>query len=164
MFLFSRGKLPKLIKRLGYDPKEHKVESEVPIKRKRADSKVLKENPNDSMISESSSNTKVLPTQTHKLRRTKKHENLREEWKKYHNNFIPVIPADSSATIENVTIISKNTNKSTIQQSSYNNILKNLIKDNFNKNNYIKLEDNHESKIPEHHVAKKRRLFSFISH
>lgn len=170
MFLFSRGKLPKLIHRLGYNVKDHKVESEVPAKRKRADSKLSNIDANDSMSSESSnSETKPIPNTRHKLRRTKKHENLRDEWKKYHNNFVPIIPSESSESAINNSIkssaISAIDDKAiTIQQSSldYNGI-KYSIKDKINKNNYIKIDSNNkESKGSDRHVAKKRRLFSFI--
>ncbi|ORY36252.1 hypothetical protein LY90DRAFT_511598 [Neocallimastix californiae] len=117
------------------------------------------------MILESSYTTKKVISNTHhKLRRTKKSENLREEWKKYHNNFIPVIPSNSSNTKENVSIIStgiiENIN---LQQSPYNYTgIKYSIKNNIDKNNYIKLADELESKIKEQHITKKSRLFSFI--
>jgi len=161
MFLFSRGKLPKLIHKLGNNEKDHDLENEISTKRKRADSKVSNVDANDSLISENSnSETKPISSSRHKLRRTKKHENLREEWQRYHNNFIPVLLSDPTDPFLQNALKSTAIDNSFQQTLDYNK-LKYAIKDNFNKNNYIKL-NNQNSKINEHHIAKKRRLLSFI--
>lgn len=153
--------------RLGYNLiKNEREETEVPTKRKRADSEISKAISNNSTVSGNNSNTTNNP-QRRKLRRTKKSENLRDEWKKYHNNFIPVIPTSSSNIVNNA--IMKSTNQYEITTTSTSQEYqkpKYSIKSSFDRSSYIKLDENSisssgsEEKVE--HISKKRRLFSFI--
>ena len=177
MFIFQKIKIPKLIHRFGNNNKDIKVENEVPTKRKRAESIVsnatsdIDTNNSSIVYAESSSTTvnKSIP-QRRKLRRTKKSENLRDEWKKYHNNFIPVIPTDTSKiinnsnTINNSKIMSSNPIDVSNTSQEYKKGLKYSIKNVFDKSNYVKLNESNSSFSEEKdgHISKKRRLFSFI--
>jgi len=163
IFLFEKVKFPKLINRIG---KGQKVENELPAKRKRSDSKASSDVQDPDAT--------VVPPVRHKLRRTKKNENLRDEWKKYHNNFIPVIPSESTINDPNATINASSSIENTNSNSFANSILKSRnsisqsyenikysIKNSISNNNKNKDKDD-DSEMKDQHVAKKRRLLSFI--
>ncbi|ORX59342.1 hypothetical protein BCR36DRAFT_579925 [Piromyces finnis] len=170
ILFFDKVKFPKLINRIG---KGQKVENELPTKRKRANSR--------SSTGIADSDVTIVQQQQqpvrHKLRRTKKNENLRDEWKKYHNNFIPVISSEStlcdidktlnaSSTIENTNMNSFTSSISNSHSSISHSIehLKYSIRNTIiNSNNNSKTNGKTmENEKKEQHVNKKRRLLSFI--